>query len=616
MRARFVAMAVLALALAAGYAQAAGLTDQYEILERHHEALGGLDRLKAETSVYFDGTFTVAGLEGTMKYWGVPPDRSRMELDLEIFKQTEGDNGEFAWSVDQNGKLQIIRDETAVKAREVSMLKRAYEHRDPDSAVFDVTFEGIELVGDVECYVLKTTNTIDNNHSIEFFNTETFLVEKMVDATSDGEMHTRFSDYRDVGGIPRAFRHYMEHPPIGQVQVLELTNYEAGIDIDPALFEPPGEDVRDFEFVDGGSSVDVPFEFIERHLFVNVAIDGDETLWVLDTGASMTVLDEAYAEQLGLETHGNLKGSGAGNVVEVSFTELPPYRVGEIRFEQQTVAVLDINSLFRQTSEMEIGGILGYDFLSRFVAKVDYANEMLVFYDPASFEYEGDGVILDAPLRGGTFTVPVAVDGEHGGLWSVDLGAGGNSFHYPYAVEHGLFEKPAIEAVGFGAGGRMNRRYSQFETIELAGFVLSDPRISIPWEETVGAFGASDITGNLGNTVFRHFVLYLDYERQRMIVEPGDDFDRAFPVDRSGLQFWVQDGEYEVLHAAAGTPADRAGFRVGDVLRSWNGIDVGYFDGIIAIRELLREEVGTEYRVEVLRDGKSKTLKLKLKDLF
>jgi len=605
------------VSVAAQAAAADRLSDPYDVLNEHYDAVGGFEKLRSEKTVHIEGTFEVAGLSGTIEYWGVSPDKSRMELDLAIIRQIEGDNGEISWTVDQNDKLQIVRDEAALKRREVEILKRAYEHRDPGSATFDVTLEGVEPVDGIECYVVRTSNAINDDYVIEYFNVESFVMEKSVSATSDQEMHTRYSDYREVEGILRSFHQEMEMLPIPQSQTLHITEYDVGIEIDPALFDPPEQDVRDFAFVDGGTGVDVPFQFIERHLFVPVTIDCRESLWVVDTGASMTCIDKGYAEDLGLEAHGDVKGAGANNAVDVSFATLPPFTVPGIRFEEQTAAVLEISELFRRTGGLEIGGILGYDFLSRFVTRVDYANEMFSFYDPATFEYEGDGVTLDAPLRGGTFTVPVVVDGEHGGTWSVDLGAGGTAFHYPYAREHGLLDRDALDAVGFGAGGRVDRRYSQFDEIEFAGFTIDDPRISLPIDEPVGAFGSSEITGNLGNTLFRHFVLTLDYERQQVIVEKGDNFGHDFPVDRTGLQLWLGEGDViEVLAASPGTPADEAGFEVGDVIGTVNGIAVERFDGIRALRELGREEPGTSYRIGIVRDGAEKEITLTLDELF
>jgi len=65
-----------------------------------------------------------------------------------------------------------------------------------------------------------------------------------------------------------------------------------------------------------------------------------------------------------------------------------------------------------------------------------------------------------------------------------------------------------------------------------------------------------------------------------------------------------------------GTPAFKAGFQAGDIIRSVNGIDTKYLGGLISLREMLREKPGTEYKIEVVRGDKSKELQLALRDLY
>jgi C-terminal processing protease CtpA/Prc len=39
-------------------------------------------------------------------------------------------------------------------------------------------------------------------------------------------------------------------------------------------------------------------------------------------------------------------------------------------------------------------------------------------------------------------------------------------------------------------------------------------------------------------------------------------------------------------------------------------------DGVLAVRELFKAKAGTEYRLEIEREGKTKSIKLKLRDLY
>jgi hypothetical protein len=598
----------------------AELSDPYEILEKNYEAVGGLDKLKAQTTSYTEGTIVIegTGLGGSFKEWSELPIRKRQEVDLTIMKQTSGDNGEHAWSVDQNGKVHIHSDEKTINERKMQQLMAKFDHLNRNSENFAITFEGSEKVGEKDCYVVMTLNTLTPDTLYQYFDMSSFHLLKMITKSQTGESHTLFSDYREVDGILAAFGQDMTEFPTRMKTSIRLTKLETKIRIDPALFEPPEGDVQDFKFANGKSAENIPFQFIENHIYLSLTVGGITRLWVLDSGASVTVIESEFAKELGLELEGSLKGRGAGNLVDVAFTKMPAFNLPGLEFNEQQVASIAINWLFEKWVGFKIGGILGYDFLSRLVIKVDYANEMLSFYLPDSFSYSGEGTVIDAPIsQSNMFFLPLTVDGKYGDKWNLDLGAGGMSFHYPFAVENGFLELPGIDGVGHGAGGSQMKRSVQFKTIEFAGFVKENPIIGMPTEKGEGGFSSSELSGNIGNTLLRHFVLYLDYKREQVIVEKGDDYDRVFPRDNSGVQLeQSEDGKLQVLFVSDNTPGLKAGFKPGDIIHSVNGIETEYIGGIVALKKMLREDPGTSYSVTVQREGIMKKLDLTLDDLY
>ncbi len=602
--------------IAAGICRAESI-DPYNVMGEHIEALGGLDTVMAEKTSHLTATITLPGLSGTLEQWTMRPGMKRVEADLTVIKQVVGNNRDVVWALDTNGKVQITHDEIALTRNIVDTAFGEYEHLDRGSNLFSLLYDGADDVGGVECHVIRVTNSLNSDVTLLYIDTSTYLMVKQSDIHPDGVSHCVFSDYREIDGVLHAFSAETEILPIGQKHIVVTTDYEANPEIDPSIFDPPSDEICDYVFTHGTSSENVSMRLIENHIYMDVTIGCSESTWVLDTGASMTVIDETYARKLGLEPEGSVKGGGAGNTLEVSFVDLPPFSIQGIEFGEQTAAAIDIAGLFEQTGDLEVAGILGYDFLSRFVTRVDYANELLSFYAPSSFTYDGPGVTIDAPLSGNTFTIPMSVDGIYTGRWSLDLGANGETFHYPYAEANGMLDRDGVDRVGFGAGGAFAVRGIQFETVELGGYVLDEPIIGVPTSELKGAFSRSELIGNLGNRTLRNFVVYLDYERQQVVLEKGDDYARKFPPDRSGLQLWrPEGGVVVVLSVSRGTPAERAGLREGDTVVTINGIGVEHLDGLLALRELMRADPGTKYDIGILRDGKHKKLKLKLEDLF
>ncbi|HVP07764.1 MAG TPA: aspartyl protease family protein [Candidatus Acidoferrum sp.] len=592
------------------------LTDPYEIFNRHFQAIGGLDKDRTEVSRHFIADITAFGLTGTLEYWGKNPIFERQALDLKVFKQTSGDNGQTGWVADANGKVQLIKDDAALKRRQVRQLMAEYDFLNPKSTNFKLTLEGIQRVGDVECYVVKTSNSINDDYLLSYFSVADFQTVQELNHTSQGEQQTVYSDYRDVDGVKRAFHQEITDLPEKNKTSLQITKYEPNVDIDPSLFEPSGKSPSDFRFTQGSSSENVPFQYLMDHIFIPVNVNGKERLWVFDTGAEMSVIDSAFAAQLGIKAEGNIVGRGAGGTVGLSFAKMPPYSLQGIQFDGQTVAVIDVQKIFNPL-ELDVVGILGYDFISRFVVKVDYANCLMSFYDPATFKYTGSGKVVEAPLNGRVFAVPASVDGKYSGKWRLDIGATGCDFHYPFAAKNGLLACKGVENLAFGASGGFITRIVQFHSMQFCGYAIPKPLIGIPQDSAAGAFADVEMIGNIGNDVLRRFIIYLDFGRQQLILEPGKDFNRVFPTGKSGLQLQMNDQkQMEVLYVSPNTPSAKAGFVKGDIVESINDIPVDQIRGVLAVRELMKADAGTKYKFTILRDGKRQVLNLKLENLF
>jgi len=592
-------------------------SDPNEILNQYFQASGGLDQMKAERTSYSEGTISVGGMEGTLKTWIQKPGLSRAEIALGPLEIIQGDNGDHAWMLDQNGKLQVITnpDEATVKRRQVRKLMEEYTFIKQESDVFIVGLEGIEQVDGKDCFVIEIANNINVDSYKYYINTRTFIREKAVFIEDIESRDIFFGDYREIEGLIVPFWTKEVSHQTGQVQETKLDQYASNLDIDPVLFEPPEQSSKDYQFIDADRAENIPFEFIENHLFIPVTVAGKERLWVLDTGAGMTVLNKAFAEELGLEMEGEIKGQGAGGVVDVNLTTMPSYSVKGIRFQDQIAAVIDMDELIRRLG-LDVVGILGFDFLSRFVTKVDYANELVSFYEPETFTYTGEGHIADIHLANNVFRTSATLDDEHPGNWMLDLGAGTTLLDGRYALREGYTEKHGVVIMGHGAGNEYQLKKVRCDSMQFAGFTIHDPEISFAYGGSDTAF-AADRIGILGNSLFRNFVLYCDYAGERLIVEKGGRFDQPWPVDNSGLQIaWNLNHEIEVLHVSQGTPAERGGFMKGDILRSINEIDAVLFEGVIAIRKLLRSDPGTKYEIVVNREGKSKKLQIKLADLL
>ena len=104
--------------------------------------------------------------------------------------------------------------------------------------------------------------------------------------------------------------------------------------------------------------------------------------WVVDTGASKSVVDRALASQVVLQESEGVMANGLGQeMVETSTGTFSGFRLGETGFEDLLVAIVDLHHIteeYSKYSDKRIAGLLGSDFFYREKAVIDYENLVIL----------------------------------------------------------------------------------------------------------------------------------------------------------------------------------------------------------------------------------------------
>ncbi len=576
--------------------------DPYEIFLRHYEATGGLERWKSIKSTQAYGTVIYDGLKGKFRSCYKKTMRFYLYEDFKIINQQQGDDGKQTWLKDTNGKVLINRDEETLKRRQLRELYERFLHIERNSQIFTLHFDGSQFVGRTECLVVRITNTINRDIEWYFFDPKTYYLLKTIEKQPDIEIQTQYSDFRSVKGFVISFHKTSHIAPRDKTEICQTDSFEINPELDDSIFNKPEDSGFDFTFEQGKSSENIPLVMEEDSIFLPVTIGCDTQLWALDTGASGTVIDEDYARKLGMLPEGEIKGFGFGENFNLSFVKIPQYKIKGLSLQGQTV--MTFKGLTQNSYEPRIYGIIGYDFLSRFISKIDYATKNISFYDKQFFTYQGKGILIDAPLKNNTFTLPVTVERRYKGRWSLDTGASSTTFHFKYSNSNSLLEKKGPTVARKGMSGVFLQKEIRFDDIELHGLngnlQLVTPVIAVPLSEEANSTG--ELAGNLGNSTLKHFVVYLDYEKQQVILEPGIWFDMPFMQNASGITAGLNDyNEPIISYLDPDSPAARAGFKEGDIFTAINEIQVHHLKGIRAIKAILQESSARPLHITVKR---------------
>jgi len=115
------------------------------------------------------------------------------------------------------------------------------------------------------------------------------------------------------------------------------------------------------------------------HLFVNVLVNSKRCRFLIDTGASHSVIDKAYFEKhFDKKSLKTVKQSTTGlhsSTTESHFGKIRELKIGGVIIKSYTVAAIDlshVNKTYMQLKKSSIQGILGSDLMLKYKMKLDY----------------------------------------------------------------------------------------------------------------------------------------------------------------------------------------------------------------------------------------------------
>ena len=211
-----------------------------EVLDRHYEAIGGLDAWRALQSTRSTGTLTLMGgaATGAIEVSSRRPAMMRVVITISGVDVVQAFDGETAWSV--NPLLGVTTPEVADPATTRAMAEQA----DLDGPLVDwqkdghsIELIGTESVGDAEAYRLEVTFASGESSSY-FLDTTSHLLIR-VEATRDalGNSVADLSDYREISGLMFPFS--VQSVSTQGDQSVTWDTIEVDVALDDALFRIP-----------------------------------------------------------------------------------------------------------------------------------------------------------------------------------------------------------------------------------------------------------------------------------------------------------------------------------------------------------------------------------------
>jgi outer membrane lipoprotein-sorting protein len=215
-----------------------------EILAKHYEAQGGLDKIKAMQSIRLMGKMEVGpGMEAPLTMDKKRPALSRMEFVFSGMTGVQAYDGKQAWAL-----MPFMGQKTAEPASEEES-KMSAAQADFDGPLFDYKAKGhtIELAGKeavdgADAYKLKVTRK-DGHIEYYYVDAETYLVVKRESKETirgtEMETESSFGNFKEVNGMMFPFSMTMGAKGSDHKQTITIDSIAVNVPMEMAHFTMP-----------------------------------------------------------------------------------------------------------------------------------------------------------------------------------------------------------------------------------------------------------------------------------------------------------------------------------------------------------------------------------------
>ncbi|MFT3704002.1 MAG: aspartyl protease family protein [Agriterribacter sp.] len=339
--------------------------------------------------------------------------------------------------------------------------------------------------------------------------------------------------------------------------------------------------------------------------------DYKDTLnFILDTGSggisldSTTVVDLAIPTQPSDRTIRGIAGVRRVNFLYNAKLYLPGLTMDSLNFHVNDYDIL--TSVYG----VKIDGIIGLSFFNRYIVHVDYDSLVISVYSKGDFKYKRGGHLLKPLLTSIPIIQSNFKDRERfDARFYFDSGAGlCFLLSEDYTKDSSVLNpnKKILVTQAEGLGGKMEMRLTTVKEVKIGPYKFRNVPTYI-YEDLYNITAYPYLAGLIGNDLLRRFNVTFNYGKKEIHLVPNSHFYNPFDYAYTGLGIYMVEGKILVEDVIPGSPAEKAGFKRGDIVVS---IDNNFTNNIQAYKTIL-QSAGEKLKVIVSRDNNLTMLTLR-----
>lgn len=446
-------------------------------------------------------------------------EKMRIELNVMGQRLITGYDGKHGW-VQQGDQVFEANEITEKRIREEIEhgLLLLLKLKDPDTKLEIV---GTKVVANRPCTILQVVST-DGKPTLFYVDKSDHLIRQSQYQGFDTEQGTeaakvfQYEDYRALDGsfVPYKVTEYSGNTKASET--ILATSQDA--DLSDQVFQLP--EIAE-SAIGKDEVVTIPFEYISNEVIVKAKVnDKDELNFVIDTGATQSVLDKSVAKTLGKCEDSNLTMTTGSGSVNLSYMTIPKIAIGDLTLKDIHFAVADL-AAFSQILGQRPSGLIGANILRRFRVTIDYPQRKVILAHPSNVKVGPDSIVI--PTKPALGMSGVLIDGELDGQklsFLVDTGAAFNNISSKLAkpiLSGSLLPVGSLEGLD---GKKVKIGSVRFQTLKLGSITLKQPLFSVaPSDTNPAGIISGGALAILGNPLWRKYCLTIDYKNQRLILD-------------------------------------------------------------------------------------------------
>lgn len=372
--------------------------------------------------------------------------------------------------------------------------------------------------------------------------------------------------------------------------------------------------------------VTIPFGVIRNMPWAAVQFKGLDTAmpFLIDSGSDGFGILQAKAEEIGLARLGRAYGQAAIGRANFAIYGADLVLGGAIRQDDTPIAGIPrLPKPMLGLIPLPKLQVMGLDFDRHEMLLVNRLPKPLDGYHELELD-AGRGEFGSANIMGGYATEREArivkdhrpvIDAEFNGQavkLMVDTGASGGLFLFPdYVKKQGLWDKSSkFEPMRMGTVvGTSAGRAVRGERLKIGRIVFANPIVILGDPADSDLDGTQDVAGLIGMEFIRRLNFMFQPAQRRLWIKPNAAIADGYRYDRAGAEVDVDEDAARIVSLEPGSPAQRAGLRLGDKVTGWRGRD-----GVEGLSWALKGAPGSKVEIQIERDGQTQMMAVILEE--